>query len=128
MLVAFPMRSVQRVRSSEQFQGVRYEIAIAAMFARLDCEIRFLDEEEELRGVKHVEFQATHRPSRQVIAVEAKSRHRPGVINQPGEPNAQDPLRRDARMVRNLFVKATEKAPEGRAVLRLHRHERAADR
>jgi hypothetical protein len=104
---------VERLRSSEQFQGARYEIAIAAIFARLDCEIRFLDEDEELRGVKHVEFEATHRPTGQAIAVEAKSRHRPGVLNQPGERSTDDPLRRDARMVRSLFVKATEKAPEG---------------
>jgi hypothetical protein len=42
-----------------QFQGARYEIAIAAVFARLDCEIRFLDQDEELHGKKHVEFVAT---------------------------------------------------------------------
>lgn len=44
--------------------------------------------------------------------VEAKSRHRPGVINQPGDRD-DDALRGDARAVRSLFVKATEKAPEG---------------
>ncbi len=103
---------VDRMRDLVAYQGARYEIAVAATFARLDCEIRFLDEDEELRGQKHVEFVATHRPSGQQIAVEAKSRHRAGVINQPGEADADDPLRGDARAVRGLYKAAVEKAPE----------------
>jgi hypothetical protein len=37
--------------------------------------------------VKHVEFEATHRPTGQTFAVEAKSRHRAGVLNHPGTPD-----------------------------------------
>jgi hypothetical protein len=107
-----PSSLVDRLRDAAAFQGARYEVAIAAIFARLDCEIRFLDEEEELRGDKHVEFVATHRPTGQQIAVEAKSRHRAGVLHQAGEPDLHDPLHGDARGVRRLFMNAVEKAPE----------------
>jgi hypothetical protein len=82
------------------------------MFARLECEIVFLDDNEQLRSVKHVEFEATHRPSGQKFAVEAKSRHRAGVVNHPGDRDADEPLRGDARGVRKLYRDAEEKAPE----------------
>jgi hypothetical protein len=59
------------------------------------------------------EFVASHRSTGQAVAVEAKSRHRPGVLNTKGERDEGDPLRGDARAVRRLFVKAIEKAPEG---------------
>src|SRR5581483_7429798 len=107
-----PDALVARLRDPVAYQGARYEIAVAAVFARLDCEIRFLDEEEELRGQKHVEFVATHRPSGQEIAVEVKSRHRVGVIHQPGDADPDDPLRGDARGVRGLYMAAVAKAPE----------------
>jgi hypothetical protein len=103
---------IERLRSRDQYQGARYELAIAAIFARLDCEIRWLDSDETLHRTKHVEFEAEHRPTGQTFAVEAKSRHRAGVLNQPGEIDPDDPLRSDARMVRRLFTKAVDKAPE----------------
>lgn len=106
-----PSALVDRLRDPVAFQGARYEVAIAAIFARLDYEIRFLDDDEERRA-KHVEFVATHRKTRHEVAVEAKSRHRPGVLNQQGAQDADDPLRGDARGVRALFTKALEKAPE----------------
>jgi SEC-C motif len=108
-----PDRLVARLRDPREFQGARYEIAIAAIFARLDCEIRFLDEDEELRGRKHVEFIARHRPTGQEIAVETKSRRREGVLNEPGEPDPDDPLHGDPRAVRRRFMEALEQAPEG---------------
>jgi hypothetical protein len=107
-----PESMVKRLRDRDQFQGARYEIAIAATFARLDCEIRLLDDHEDLQSVKHVEFEATHRPTGQTFAVEAKSRHRAGVVNRPGEHDPDDPLRGDARGVRKLYRDAVLKAPE----------------
>lgn len=100
---------VERLRDPIAFQGARYELSVAALFARLDCEIDFLDGREELRRRSRAEFVANHRPTGQRLAVEAKSRHRPGVLNQKGEPNEDDPLRGDARAVRALFRKAVEK-------------------
>jgi hypothetical protein len=109
---ALPDDLLRRLRHAEQFQGARYEVAIAAIFARLDCSIRFLDEDEELRGRKHVEFVATHRPTGGEIAVEAKSRHRPGVVNVAGEQDT-DPLKGDGRALRKLYMNAIAKRPEG---------------
>jgi hypothetical protein len=105
-----PPELIERLRDRNQYQGARYELGIAAMFARLNCSIRWLDADPALRDQPHVEFEATHRPSGQMIGVEAKSRHRAGVINQPGEPD-DDPLRGDDRAVRALFKKALDKAP-----------------
>ena len=57
-----PDELFDRLRDRDNFQGARYELAIAAIFARLDCSIRWLDADPALRTVKHVEFEATHRP------------------------------------------------------------------
>jgi hypothetical protein len=107
-----PAALVDRLRDPAAFQGARYEVAIAAVFARLDCDIRLLDDEPELRREKHVEFVATYRPTGQEIAVEVKSRHRPGVLHESGDPDEDDPLRGDARAVRRLFRNAIDKAPD----------------
>jgi hypothetical protein len=107
-----PAELIDRLRDRDNYQGARYELAIAAIFARLDCSIRWLDADPALRMVKHVEFEATHRPTGQTFAVEAKSRHRAGVINHPGTPDPDDPLRADSRAVRRLFLNAVEKAPD----------------
>lgn len=100
---------LERLRDPVAYQSARYEIAIAAIFARLDCEIEFLDADEALKGKRRVEFIATHRPTGQQVAVEAKSRRRKGVINEEGEADETDPLRGDARAVRRLFVSALKK-------------------
>ena len=107
-----PPEVIDRLRDRGQYQGARYEIAIAAIFARLDCSIRWLDADPALQKVKHVEFEAQHRPTGQTVAVEAKSRHRSGVLHQPGQADADEPLRKNQQMVRRLFNKAVEKAPE----------------
>lgn len=105
-----PEDLLARLKDRTQYQGARYEIATAAIFARLDCEIDFLDAKPELRSTKHAEFIATHRPSGIAVAVEAKSRHRAGVINHAGEYDEIRAVRGD---VRGLFEKALPKAPEG---------------
>jgi hypothetical protein len=45
--------------------------------------------------------------------VKAKSRHRDGVINQPGEFAAEDPRRSNRRGLRSLLKKAMEKETDG---------------
>jgi SEC-C motif len=111
-----PARLPERLRDARAFQGARYELAIAGLFAKLDCAIEFLDDGKQ-SDKKHGEFIATHRPSGQRFAVEAKSRHREGVINQPGEFNAEEPLRGDRRGVRRLLRDAMEKDPGGLPLL-----------
>lgn len=70
-------RLIQRLRDPEKFQGARFEAAVAAMMLASGYDLRFDDE----KGPgKHPEFYATHRETGQILAVEAKSRHRPGIL------------------------------------------------
>lgn len=103
-----PEAPLNRLRDSAEFQGARYELSVAALCARLDCAIEFLDD-KVLRDRKHGELIATHRPSGLRFVIEAKSRHRAGVIYEPGEFANDAPLRGEPRGVRNLIDKATEK-------------------
>lgn len=72
-----PDHLMKRLRHHDQYQGARYEIMVAAVFARLGFEIEYLD--DEARSEKHCEFYA--KKDKLTIAVEAKSRHRTGVLN-----------------------------------------------
>ncbi|MFA6475997.1 MAG: SEC-C domain-containing protein [Candidatus Paceibacterota bacterium] len=74
-----------RLKTPLEYQGARYEIMIAAIIARLGFNIRWLDEEDH--SEPHCEFIATHQESGVEIAVEAKSRHRPGILHTPGDVN-----------------------------------------
>lgn len=74
----FPDGLLRRLRDAEQFQGARYEIAIAAIFARLDCIIRFLDEDGELRG------KSTSSSSRLTAPPGSKSRSRRRAVTGRG--------------------------------------------
>lgn len=56
-----PEGIIARLRDRTQYQGGRYELAIAATFARLDCSIRWLDADASLGSGKRVEFEATFR-------------------------------------------------------------------
>ena len=112
-----PESLIERLKDPVAFQGARYELAVAALFAHLDCEIEFLDEVEELKDKPRPEFVARHRPTGQDVAVEAKSRHRPGVLSQAGDRNEEEPLRGDPRAVRALFSKALRKDAGGRPLL-----------
>jgi hypothetical protein len=80
-----PRKIVDRLRDPRQFQGARYEIAVASIFARCGFDIDFIDDATK----RNPEFIA--RKNEQQIAVEAKSRHRPGVLEQRGRMNQGDP-------------------------------------
>ena len=79
--LSLPDRLVTRLRRPDHFQGARYEVAVASIFARIGCEIEYQDHSSK----KHPEFIATFGPTQERIAVEAKSRHRPGVLNFAGQ-------------------------------------------
>lgn len=68
---------LKRLRNKDQFQGARYEIFVSAIFTRADYKIEYLEDKTK----KSCEFIATHSISNEEIAVEAKSRHRPGVLD-----------------------------------------------
>jgi hypothetical protein len=73
-----PRKIIDRLRDARQFQGARNEIAIASIFARCGFEIHFIDDDSK----RNPEFIAER--GREKIAVEAKSRHRPGVLEERG--------------------------------------------
>jgi hypothetical protein len=80
-----PEPRIDRLKNNEEFQGARYEIAIAATFVRCGFEIDWVEDKSK----KHYEFHAKQKGTGETIAVEAKSRHRPGVLNfKGGVPNA----------------------------------------
>ena len=77
-----PHSLVDRLRDPVSFQGARYEVSIAAVFAHADFEITLLD--EAIKKDKHCEFIARHKRTGTEVYVEAKSRRRRGVLNEPG--------------------------------------------
>ena len=100
-----PRKIIQRLRNMREFQGARYEILVASLFARCGFDIEFVD----AGGKKSPEFIATKAGER--VAVEAKSRHRSGVLHEPGEYVAEaEPTQ--AR-IRGLFQEALEQNPGG---------------
>jgi len=101
---------MNRLRNARQFQGARYEIAAAAIFARLGYDIEW-QEDRVPRGSVHCEFFATHPSNGLSIAVEAKSRHRAGILHEPGVPVEANLLRGD---VRRLIREAETQAPGDR--------------
>jgi len=82
---------VARLKHKDQFQGARHELFAAATCIRAGFDIVYEDETDSSR--KHTEFIATHKVTSQVVAVEAKSRHRPGVLGHPGTPKGSGEVR-----------------------------------
>lgn len=97
---------VGRLKDPAQFQGARYELFVVACCIRAGYEINY--ENESDRTSKHPEFVGRHKHSAQVIAVEAKSRHRLGVLGQPGAPTKETEVKAD---VGKLLSKAITKKP-----------------
>ena len=81
-------RLLQRLKNREQFQGARHELFAEATCLRAGFTVAHEDATDPSR--RHVEFIATDPQSGIRLAVEAKSRHRPGVIAQFGAPEAED--------------------------------------
>lgn len=71
-----------RLKNTQQFQGARHEVFAEATCLRAGFSIEHEDERD--RSKRHAEFTAKHKATGQLISVEAKSRHRPGVMGQPG--------------------------------------------
>jgi hypothetical protein len=100
-------RLVERLRNKDQFQGARYELTIAATFIRAG--FRLLHEDETDRNTRHPEFRAIHTSTREAIAVEVKSRHRPGVLGRAGEiENASEVRAGIGRLLQDAIDKAVE--------------------
>ncbi|MCL4783507.1 MAG: SEC-C domain-containing protein [Bryobacterales bacterium] len=80
-----------RLRHRDQFQGAHHELFVQASCLRAGFTI--IRENEQDPSRKHVEFVAVHKATGQHILVEAKSRHRPGVMAQPGQQKTIPDLR-----------------------------------
>jgi len=101
-----PNNIVKRLRARQQFQGARYEILAASIFARCGFDIEFINDKTK----KTPEFFAQKRESRERLAVEAKSRHRAGVLHEPGPPPKAIALKGD---IKRLLTEALEQNPGG---------------
>ena len=96
-------RLLRRLRDPVAFQGARLEIVAAASLLPAGFVLDFADD----KGPgKHPEFVATNRATNQQIAVEAKSRHRRGVLGREGDRSI--PANAD---IRGLLAEAVAKDP-----------------
>jgi hypothetical protein len=75
-------RILDRLRKRRNYQGARYELFVAATCIRAGLSLEFEDETDKSR--RHPEFIAVHKDGIRV-AIEAKSRHRPGVLGESGD-------------------------------------------
>lgn len=75
-------RLIERLKNCDQFQGARHELFAEATCLRAGFSI---EHEDETDGTtRHAEFTATHKATGQKASVEAKSKHRPGILGFPG--------------------------------------------
>jgi hypothetical protein len=83
-------RLLERLKRADQFQGARHELFAEATCLRAGFEIEHEDERDP--SCRHAEFTATHKATGQKVSVEAKSKHRPGVLGQDGAREADNAL------------------------------------
>jgi hypothetical protein len=77
-----PAFMLDRLRRHQSFQSARYEITASGLMVRAGFTIEFLDGNNS-QG-KHAEIIATHAATGVKVAMEAKSRVRPGTYHQQG--------------------------------------------
>jgi hypothetical protein len=75
---------LNRLRNPQQFQGARYEIAVAGLVCRAGFNIEWVNSVG-----KHGEFIGTHKVTGDKAVFEAKSHHRQGVLGIDGEFNSE---------------------------------------
>jgi hypothetical protein len=98
---------VDRLKVKDQFQGARYETYVAAAFVRAGFDVALEDEGDGSRT--HCEFAATHQATGLKYSVEAKSRHRPGLLGQRGPSEPVDHGERGAiRLLRDALKKQAD--------------------
>lgn len=102
-----PDELLSRLKNSEQFQGARYEIAVAAIFVRAGFTIEWIP---RIANNSPCEFKATHKEMQEKIIVEAKSRHRNGVLKRSGLLKSLNEMKAE---MGELYHKALKKNTEG---------------
>lgn len=103
---ALRVELLERLKGYESYQGARYEIGVAAIFARLGFNIDFI--QPKRGGPKHAEFIASHQQTGMKIAVEAKSRHRLGVLHKAGTAKEWDLVKGDVTQLYNQALQKDE--------------------
>lgn len=81
---------LERLKNKEQFQGARHEVFAEATCLRAGFSIEHENEKDNSR--RHAEFTARHNVTGQLLSIEAKSRHRPGILGQKWSPNTSGKL------------------------------------
>lgn len=90
---------IGRLKSQDQFIGVRYEIRVAAMLLRAGFELEWEDETD--RRSKHVEYTATYTRTGKAFGVECKTR------NQDAQKQENQRLGKFAGLVSDALKKTT---------------------
>lgn len=93
---------LERLKHRDQFQGALHELFVEATCLRAGFTIARENERDGTR--KHVEFMAVHKLTGQHILVEAKSRHRAGVLAMPGRRETLPDLN-FRRLINNAIAK-----------------------
>ena len=96
---------VKRLKLKDLFQGAKYELLAAATCIRAGFHIDFEDETDKQQ--QHPEFIGIHKDVGQAVSVEAKSRHRPGILGFPGTPKEHSHAG-VRRILRQALQKQTE--------------------
>lgn len=105
---ALQEKILHRLRNKQQFQGARFELCVTASMIVAGFEINFEDEGDSSR--KHAEFLARDSSGLE-IAVEAKSRHRDGVLDYEAPPRHSGKDQSLKVAVEGLIRKALAKEP-----------------
>jgi SEC-C motif len=116
---------LHRLKDREHFQGARHELFAEATCLRAGFSVEHENEKDGTR--RHAEFIAKHKATGQLLSVEAKSKHRAGVLAVPGDRESQD---RPSLRFGPLINDAVRKNPLHPLVIFLdtNLHSRAADR
>jgi hypothetical protein len=93
---------IKRLKNPVQFQGARHELFAEATCYRAGFTVQHENEKDISK--RHTEFTATHNATGQKLSVEAKSRHREGVLGRPGIP-AEKPSFTFARLINDAVKK-----------------------
>jgi hypothetical protein len=73
---------LRRLKNPAEFQGARHELFVEATCYRAGFTVQHENQKDVSK--RHTEFIATHTQTGQKVSVEAKSRHREGVLGRPG--------------------------------------------
>lgn len=107
----FPRKLRERLINIREFQGARYELAVAATFIRCNFRVDWVNDKTgpSNRHGKRYEFNAIHNATKEVVAVEAKSRRRKGTLHEEGEMPDLSGLKAD---VDRLYKEAAMQGPD----------------